>query len=62
MQASQANRILPGIACFAWNNDQSKIAICPNNNEIWIFKTNKSNDISKWERIQVLKEVTSPII
>ena len=56
MQAS-VNRILPGISSFAWNKDGSKIAICPNTNEIWIFKTNSTSDIAKWERIQVLKEV-----
>ena len=58
MQSSVPNRILPGISCFAWNKDCSKIAICPTTSEIWIFKTNKTADISKWERIQVLKEVS----
>ena len=60
MQAS-VNRILPGISSFAWNKDGSKIAICPNTNEIWIFKTNSTSDIAKWERIQVLKEVNLSI-
>ena len=51
-------RIAQGMACFAWNKDQSKIAICPNSSEIWVFKTNNApNDSTKWERIQVLKEV-----
>jgi hypothetical protein len=57
MQSSVPNRILPGISCLAWNKDCSKIAICPTNMEIWIFKTNQTADISKWERIQILKEV-----
>ena len=58
MQSSQTNnRILPGISSFAWNSDCSKIAICPTSHEIWVFKTNSTADISKWERIQVLKEV-----
>lgn len=53
MQSSQSleNRILPGISSFSWNKDCSKIAICPMNNEVWIFKTNNTADISKWERI-----------
>lgn len=55
--AAQVNRILPGISCFAWNKDCSKIAICPTNREIWVFKTNNTADISKWERVQILKEV-----
>ena len=51
-------RIAQGMACFAWNKDQSKIAMCPNSSEIWVFKTNNApNDSTKWERIQVLKEV-----
>ena len=51
-------RIAQGMACFAWNKDQSKIAICPNSSEIWVYKTNNQpNDSTKWERIQVLKEV-----
>jgi hypothetical protein len=33
-------RIAQGMACFAWNKDQSKIAICPNSSEIWVYKTN----------------------
>jgi len=55
---SQVNRILPGISSFAWNKDCSKIAICPTSTEIWIFKTNSTADISKWERVQILKEVS----
>ena len=50
-----------GLSCFAWNKDSSKFAVCPSSNEIWIFKTNKTNDTSKWERIQVLKEHLNPV-
>ena len=56
MQKSQANRILPGVQCFAWNADCSKVAICPTNNEIWIFETGANPDISKWTKTCVLKE------
>lgn len=45
------------LSCFAWNKDGSKLAVCPNSTEIWIYKTNKNVDTSKWEKIQVLKEV-----
>jgi WD40 repeat protein len=31
-------------------------ALCPKNNEIWIFKTGGQPDVNKWERIAVLKE------
>ena len=50
------NRIHPGIQTFAWNGDQSMIAICPTNNEIWIFDSKGQPDISKWTKIAVLKE------
>ena len=50
------NRILPGVQCFAWNKDGSLAAICPLNNEIWIFETQSTPDISKWTKIAVLKE------
>ena len=62
MQATQPNRILPGISRFAWNKDCSRVALSPNSLEIWIFNTNNSTDISKWERIQVLKEVQPNIL
>jgi hypothetical protein len=55
MQAN--NRILPGIQSFAWSKDDSNIAVCPITSEIWINKTNSKSDVSKWERIQVLKKV-----
>jgi len=37
---------LPGIQCLAWNGDATMVAICPLNNEIWIFETQGSPDIS----------------
>jgi len=50
------NRILPGVQCFSWNANGSLMAVCPTNNEIWIFETAGSPDISKWTRVNVLKE------
>ena len=32
------------------------VAVCPTNNEIWIFETKGSPDISKWTKIHTLKE------
>lgn len=52
------NRVAQGLSCFAWNKDGSQFAVCPANNEIWIYNTMKTTDTSKWERIQVLKEVS----
>jgi len=36
-------RLAPCITCHAWNADGTKVALCPNNNEIHIF-TKKGND------------------
>jgi hypothetical protein len=52
----EANRIFPGIQCFAWNASHSLVAICPLSREIWIYETNNSPDISKWNKVAVLKE------
>ena len=54
---SNSNRVGMAVACFAWNKDNTQIAVCPCNNEIWVYKTNKSSDTNKWDRIQILKEV-----
>ena len=45
------NSIYPGVQSFAWNADASMVAVCPTNNEIWIFQTKGSPDISKWVKI-----------
>jgi len=47
---------MPGIQCFAWNGNGSRIALCPTNNEIWIFDSANSPDITKWKQIACLKE------
>lgn len=39
-EAAIANRILPGIQCFAWSPDRSLVALCPLGREILIFQTN----------------------
>jgi hypothetical protein len=55
-KGNEANRIFPGIQCFAWNASHSLIAVCPLSREIWIYETNNSPDISKWNKVAVLKE------
>ena len=54
--SAKENRILPGIQCFAWRSDGQQVAICPLNSEIWIFDTQGSPDMSKWTKVQTLKE------
>ena len=52
----EANRIFPGIQCFAWNATHTLIAVCPLSREIWIYETKGSPDISKWNKVAILKE------
>lgn len=61
MQKKQqaVNCIKPGISCFAWNADCSKVAVCPTSNEILIFETNNQPLISDWKLLHVLKEVST---
>jgi len=40
------------ITCFTWNGDYSKIAFCPNNNTICVYKKNGN----EWEIEDVLQE------
>ena len=56
--AALANRILPGIQCFAWNHDRSLVAVCPFSREILIFATNQKPDIKDWRLVEVLREVS----
>lgn len=51
-----------GISCHAWNKDRSKLAICPNNNEIWIYSGCHQADPTKWRKEAVLTEVRNPSI
>jgi actin related protein 2/3 complex subunit 1A/1B len=40
---SGIQRLAPAITCHAWNADGSKVAICPNDNEIHIYSKQGSN-------------------
>ncbi|KAF0710357.1 hypothetical protein AaE_012566 [Aphanomyces astaci] len=45
------------ITCHAWNRDRSKVAICPNTNEIWIYSNCQAVDVAQWRKEAVLTEV-----
>ncbi|TMW60884.1 hypothetical protein Poli38472_000926 [Pythium oligandrum] len=45
-----------GISCHAWNHDRSKVALCPNSNEIWIYSGCQNPDATKWRKEAVLTE------
>ncbi|GAB9465679.1 hypothetical protein Gpo141_00003078 [Globisporangium polare] len=55
---SDANlwHLAEGISCHAWNKDRSKVAICPNSNEIWIYSGCQQPDATKWRKEAVLTE------
>ncbi|OQR91310.1 actin-related protein 2/3 complex subunit [Thraustotheca clavata] len=45
-----------GITCHAWNHDRSKVAICPNTNEIWIYSNCHAPDVAQWRKEAILTE------
>ena len=51
-----------GITCHVWNADRSLLALCPNNNEIWIYSGCKNPDPKTWKKEHVLQEVSKYII
>ncbi|KAL0484731.1 actin-related protein 2/3 complex subunit 1 [Acrasis kona] len=48
-KASTTSVLVPTISCHAWNADRSRVAVCPNDSNIYIYKTNNSEDFQKWE-------------
>merc|ERR1711991_1080541 len=50
--AAVTKRFSDTISCFCFNGDKSKLALCPNTDEIWIY-AKKGNE---WEEECVLKE------
>ncbi|RLN92537.1 hypothetical protein BBJ28_00009074 [Nothophytophthora sp. Chile5] len=49
-------QLADGISCHAWNKDRSKLAICPNSNEIWIYSGCHQPDATQWRKEAVLTE------
>jgi actin related protein 2/3 complex subunit 1A/1B len=52
MAAIVVKRFSDNVSCFAFNGDKTKLALCPNNSEIWIYAKNGE----EWEEECVLKE------
>jgi len=52
-----AHRLATNISCHAFNGDKSMMAVCPNNNQVHIYKKSGSS----WTRTAVLKEHDKPI-
>ncbi|GMN54860.1 hypothetical protein TIFTF001_023984 [Ficus carica] len=52
MAATTAHQFAQCINCHAWSPEQSMIALCPNNNEVHIYRLLED----KWERLHVLQK------
>ncbi|KVH96872.1 ARP2/3 complex, 41kDa subunit (p41-arc) [Cynara cardunculus var. scolymus] len=52
MAAIAVHQFADCVTCHSWSPDHSMIALCPNNNEVHIFKLVEGN----WERIHVLQK------
>lgn len=48
-------------SAHAWNGDHSKLAISPNDSEIWIFTGCDNLDSSSWKKKWILKEHELPV-
>ncbi|KAK8799455.1 hypothetical protein WA158_006004 [Blastocystis sp. Blastoise] len=46
--------LLPSISYHCWSPDRTLIAICPNNNEVWIYEVHGSMDPQKWTKRDVI--------
>ncbi|KAG0556798.1 hypothetical protein M758_11G077200 [Ceratodon purpureus] len=55
MAAREVHHLAQCITCHAWNADMSMVAVCPNNNEVHIYKVSESPD-TPWERVYVLEK------
>ncbi|XP_015578904.1 actin-related protein 2/3 complex subunit 1A [Ricinus communis] len=53
MAAISVHQFAQCITCHAWSPDHSMIALCPNNNEVHIYKSSPED---KWERVHVLQK------
>ncbi|CAI0421439.1 unnamed protein product [Linum tenue] len=52
MAAIAVHQFAQSITCHAWSPDRSMIAICPNNNEVHIYRLSQE----KWEKVHVLQK------
>lgn len=51
--ATVAYQLTPQLSCHAWSSDQLQLALCPNTQEIFIYKQLPGG---QWNRTHVLKE------
>ncbi|KAF5188875.1 Actin-related protein 2/3 complex subunit 1B [Thalictrum thalictroides] len=52
MAATAVHQLAQCITCHAWSPDQTMVAICPNSNEVHIYKSSPD----KWEQVHVLQK------
>jgi actin related protein 2/3 complex subunit 1A/1B len=56
---SKKNKNTPlaeNLTVHAWNGSLTKVAVSPNNNEVWIMNTDGKMDPSRWTREHILSE------
>lgn len=55
MAAVASHQLASCITCHVWNADLSMVAVCPNNNEVHIYKASPAPN-SVWDRVYVLQK------
>jgi len=56
---SVVKRLAPCISCHAWNKDGTKVAFCPNDNEIHIYRKDGNNFVLEHKLVEHDQLVTS---
>jgi len=56
---SVVKRLAPCVSCHAWNKDGTKVAFCPNDNEIHIYKREGNNFVLEHKLVEHDQLVTS---
>ena len=46
-----------GVSYHCFNADKSQVAVCPNSEDFSVYKTNGSEDPTKWEKTQGVTSV-----
>ncbi|KAI4306049.1 hypothetical protein L6164_029361 [Bauhinia variegata] len=52
MAATSVHKFAQTITCHAWSPEQTMVALCPNNNEVHIYRLSED----KWEKVHVLQK------
>lgn len=56
MAAHTASRVADKIVSHAWNKDCTQVAICANENVVYVYEATPDAPVSKWKLLHTLAE------